>query len=97
MNLHVEKNCVDFERDKIYYLNLSSGNKIVHVLAFHMKSIFLLLNIRRNITIYVRTTLPIPNFRPIKSLWRIEDTTEMVLRRKKRRFSGRNQSKQQGK
>ena len=31
------------------------------------------------------------------ALWRIEDTTEMVFRRKKRRFSGRKQSKQQGK
>ena len=33
----------------------------------------------------------------LESLWRIEDTKEMVFRRKKRRFSGRKQSKQQGK
>ena len=31
------------------------------------------------------------------TLWRIEDTTEIVFRRKKRRFSRRKRSKQQGK
>ena len=31
------------------------------------------------------------------SLWRNEDTTKMVFGRKKRRFGGRKQSKQQGK